>query len=441
MRRDATRRRAFALGCALVGLWLVAAPPVAGQEYGESSRWRREQKPDPELANRPQAGPKVLERHANALEHLFEERHGEARQELDKLFFKRMNPVEQAMIHLDYAYIASAEGNREEGRQRFAQAIASGGLYELAKDARYKIAMLWMQDEEWKQASDTLEQWFQEEPEPNANAYYILALNYYQQEAYQKALTPARKAVEMSGAPKESWFQLLLGIHLIEKDFEPAIPILEQLLALYPSRNYLLSLSTVYGALGNYEEAAIPLQLAYEQGLLTEDDHLRRLGQLLLFLNLPYRAAEVLDEGLDEELIDADAEVLAMLSNSWIAAREYEAAVDPLERAAAISDDGELYVRLAQVHVQRENWDEATGALRKALAKGSLIQTGDAHLLMGIAYYSQEKPLDARGWFESASAFESVQEEAKVWLQHIDQELAQQEAAEAGEALDEAAGG
>jgi tetratricopeptide (TPR) repeat protein len=419
----------------LVALTLAASAQARDEEDARS--WKRKEAPDPDIANRPIPGPKTQERHANALEHLFEERYAEARQELDKLYFKRLNPVEQAMIHQDYAFIASAEENREEARRRFQLAIDTGGLYEQVKDVKFKIAMLWMQDEEWKHASDTLEEWFTMEPDPNSSSYYILALNYYQQEEFDKALVPAQKAVDISDAPKESWLQLLLGVHLLKKDYEAAIPVIQQLLALYPSRNYFMNLSTVYGALGNYEEAAIPLQLAYEQGLLTEDDHLRRLGQLLLFLNLPYRAAGVLDDGLDREVIAPDTEVLAMLSNSWIAAREYEAAVDPLERAADLADTGDLYVRLAQVYVQREDWEGATGALRKALAKGGLEDTGNANLLMGIALYSADKPGEARTWFENAGGYDATAQEAEVWISHIDQELAQQEA----EAAESAASG
>ncbi len=422
----------MALLAGIVG-FAVAAPA----QDEEDSRWKRQEAIDPDLANRPQAGQKTLERHANALEHLFEERYVEAKQELDKLYFKRLNKVEQAMIHQDYAFVASAEGDREEARRRFQLAIETGGLYEQAKDARYKIAMLYMQDENWERAAETLEQWFTEEPDPNANSYYILSLNYYQQERYDDALVPAKKALELSDTPKESWLQLVLGIHLLQKSYEEAVPVIETLLALYPSRNYFMSLSTVHGALGSYEEAAIPLQLAYEQGLLTEDDHLRRLGQLLLFLNLPYRAAEILDEGIEEEVIDVDTDVLAMLSNSWIAAREYEAAVDPLERAASLAPDGELYVRLAQVHVQRENWDGAIGALRNALDKGGLANTGDAHLLMGIVLYSKGNPGEARRWFANAKSYDATEKEATVWLGHIDQELA----AAAAAAEQDAAGG
>jgi tetratricopeptide (TPR) repeat protein len=424
-------RRAHLAAGVLLALCVCSVPLHAEEE---ESTWKREEAKDPEIQKRPQPRVETQERYADALDYLFDERFEEAKQELDKFFLKRLNPAEQAMVHQGYAYLAGAEGDREEARRRFQLAIDSGGLFEQANEARYKIASLYIQDEEWSEASKALEEWFSQEPDPNAAAYYLLALTYYQQERYADALVPATRAIEITDEPKESWLQLVLGIHLLEKDYESAIPIVEGLIALYPSLGHFMNLSTVYGALGNYEEAAIPLQLAYEQGLLTEDDHLRRLGQLLLFLNLPYRAAEVLDQGLDEEVIDADSEVLAMLSNSWIAAREYEAAVDPLERAASLSDDGELYVRLAQVHVQRENWDGATGALRKALEKGHLDQTGDAHLLMGIALYSDKKTSEARRWFASASDFESSAKEARVWLGHIDQELAAAAAASDSEA-------
>ena len=431
-------RTLLSIGLAGMALaWVTLALPAVAQEE-ERKRWQRQEKPDPEIANRPIPGPKTNERHANALEFLFDEKYVEAKQELDKVYFRRLNNVEKAMIHQDYAYIASAEGDREEARRRFQLAIDSGGLYEQAPEARFKIAMLYMGDENWEKASETLEIWFTEVPDPNANSYYMLALNYYQQERFADALVPAEKALELADSPKENWLQLVLAIHLLEKNFEPAVPVLETLLALYPSRSYFMSLSTVHGALGSYEEAAIPLQLAYEQGLLTEDDHVRRLGQLLMFLNLPYRAAEVLDEGIENEVIDVDSDVLAMLSNSWIAAREFNAAVDPLEKAASLSEDGELYVRLAQVHVQRENWDQAVRAIGDALDKGGLEQPGDAHLLMGIVVYSSGKPSEARRWFASAKDFESSTKEANVWLGHIDQELA---AAAAKAEQDAASGG
>jgi tetratricopeptide (TPR) repeat protein len=400
----------------------------------EAKGWGAPSKPDPSLLNRPGLSEKNRKRYDAALEHLFEERYDEAKRELDKSYFRRMNEVEKAKFHMTYGQIAAGQGDRDEARRRFQAAIdTDGGLLPFeSTDARFKIAQLWMQDEEWQEAVDTLEIWFRETPDPNASSYYILAICHYQLTEFAKALPAARKAVELGDPPQEGWIQLLLALHLLEKQYAEAAPLLEQLVSLYPKKDYFLSLSTVYGALGSFEDAAVPLQLAYEAGLIDEEPDLERLGQLLMFLNLPYRAGQLLEQSLAERKIEPDSEVLAMLSNSWIAAREYEAAIEPLEQAAEMSDDGELYVRLAQVHVQRENWDGATGALEKALAKGKLQQPGDAHLLMGIAFFSQRKPGEAQRWFESASGYEATRDEARTWLQHIAQELAVEQATTTG---------
>jgi tetratricopeptide (TPR) repeat protein len=439
VRATRLRRRAWIASALIPGLLCAPLAALGQSDPGDSQKgqqkhhWSRQAEPSPELEDRPRPSQKVLERHAKALELLYDERPEEAKQELDKLYFKRMNSVGQAMILRDYGFIANAEGNREEARRRFAEAIAvpDGLLPHEATDLRYQIAMLWMQDENWQKAAETLELWFTEEPNPNSTAYYILALNYYQQEQFDKAVVPARKAVEGSDAPKESWLQLLLAIYLLDQKYQESIPILEQLVARFPNKSYFLSLSTVYGALGNFEEAAIPLQLAYEDGYLDEQENLKRLGQMLLFLNVPYRAGEVLAKEIDRKAIQPDSEALAMLANSWIAAREYDDAIEPMQRAASLADDGELYVRLAQVYVQRENWAGATAALDKALAKGDLQDPGSAHLLMGIAFYSQKNASEARRWFESATHYDAAREEAKVWIAHIDEEQAHQEATSA----------
>jgi tetratricopeptide (TPR) repeat protein len=179
----------------------------------------------------------------------------------------------------------------------------------------------------------------------------------------------------------------------------------------------------VHGALGDYEEALIPLQLAYSQGLLTDESELRRLAELLLYLDLPYRAAQVVERGIETKTMATASDTFELLSNSWIAAREFEKAVTPLERAADLSDNGELYVRLAQVHIQREKWSDAAEVLKLALDKGGLDNAGDAQLLMGIAYFSQKRPQQALTWFARAREHPETQDEADNWLKYIRREL------------------
>jgi tetratricopeptide (TPR) repeat protein len=266
-----------------------------------------------------------------------------------------------------------------------------------------------------------LNEWFASVEAPNSAAYYLLALAHFQLEDFAAALTPAQQAVALTDSPQEGWLQLLLAIHLTNRDYAEAEPVLFELVKRYPKKIYWIQLSTLFGAREDYDRALTLLQLAYLQGLLTEDAELRRLAQLLLARELPYPAAQVLEKALAEKQIQEDANVFELLSTAWIQARHYDKALPPLQRAAQLSSDGRLYVRLAQVYLQREEWKEAEEALRRALDKGGLQSPGDAQLLMGITFYSQKRPEEALVWFARAREHAETREEASVWLKHLGQ--------------------
>jgi tetratricopeptide (TPR) repeat protein len=156
--------------------------------------------------------------------------------------------------------------------------------------------------------------------------------------------------------------------------------------------------------------------------LLTEDKELRRLARSYLYHDLPYPAAKVLEKGLAEGAIEADADSFELLANSWIAAREYDRSLPPLQKAAELADDGNLFVRLGQVHLQREEWDEAAERIRQGIEKGGLEEPGNAQLLLGIAYYNAERVTQARASFARARRHDSTRAEADRWITHIEKE-------------------
>jgi tetratricopeptide (TPR) repeat protein len=130
----------------------------------------------------------------------------------------------------------------------------------------------------------------------------------------------------------------------------------------------------------------------------------------------------VLDRGLEEGRIDPDRDVLELLGNSWIAAREYQNSIEPLQRAADLAEDGRLYLRLGQVRVQSEEWGEATALVQKAIEKGGLLDLGKAQMLLGIAYFGDDHPQSARRAFRRAREHESTRVDANAWLEHIARE-------------------
>jgi tetratricopeptide (TPR) repeat protein len=161
------------------------------------------------------------------------------------------------------------------------------------------------------------------------------------------------------------------------------------------------------------------MQLAYGAGLVTEDQEIRRLADLLVFNGVPYRGAQVLESAITGKTVSLDDKLYEKLANCWIAAGEFDKSTAPLQRAAELSANGDIFVRLGEVHVQREDWAAAIDAIQRGLDKGQLKDPGNAQLLMGIAYFSEKKYSDARPFFERAQRIEKHRQIATSYLQAI----------------------
>jgi tetratricopeptide (TPR) repeat protein len=365
----------------------------------------------------------TAKRFTAAVEFLEADQYAEARAKLESMSFRRLNPYEKALAYRLLAYAAFGQEDFQGAVDYFEKAVEQEALpIDDEASVRFNIAQLYGSLEEWRKVIQALNLWFHYVEDPNPLAYYLLAISHYQIAEYEQAIAPATRAIDLSPEPREGWLQLLVALYLQKDDYEHATPILERLVMSFPKKQYWVQLSLIYGARGDYENSLAVQQLAYTQGLLTEDSELRRLARSYLYNQLPHPAAHVLEKGLEEDRIEADQEVLELLGNSWIAAREFGKALEPLQRAATLCEDGRLYLRVAQVRVQQEEWKEAARLLQKALEKGGLDDPGRAHLLLGISYYTDDRPDQARAAFVRARAHDSTRTEANAWLEHIDRE-------------------
>ena len=78
-------------------------------------------------------------------------------------------------------------------------------------------------------------------------------------------------------------------------------------------------------------------------GLVTEDAEIRRLTDLLLFNDVPYRGGQILEEAIQKKAVNVDDKVYDKLANCWIAAGELDKAIDPLERGGELASSGERW--------------------------------------------------------------------------------------------------
>ena len=358
---------------------------------------------------------------AEAIELFNMDNHAAALAKLGTLKIDKLSPYERGKFEQISFNIAYAQEKYDQARNHLKLAIESGGLNaQEISEAQFQSAQLYLTEEKYKEGAAALEEWMKTATNVNSSAYYLLAAAYYQLEDYDRALVPAKKAVELMEKPQENWLGMLSALYLQKEQYRDAIPVIEQLITVAPSKKmYWMQLSQVYTQLEDYPKALGVMQIAYSAGLVTDDAEVRRLADLLLFNEVPYRCAQVLEAGIEKKVVKVDDKVYEKLANCWISAAELDKAIEPLTRAAELAQSGDLFVRLGEVQVNREEWAAAQTALQRGIDKGKLKVLGSAQLMMGIALYNQDKFAEATPWFQRARSVEKHRNNAGAYLQLI----------------------
>jgi tetratricopeptide (TPR) repeat protein len=401
-------------------------PPPEGEEAPAKEKTEREKEKEKLEQQRARSVDRATAEKLNKIFDAYNAgKYEEARKLSDGLNMPKLSPYEQSRVYQIQVAIALQEQKYGQARDLIEKAIQTGGLTEQETDSlRFQLVQLFMAEERWKEGIDAWKKWAASATTPpTAAAYYTLAIAYYQSGDLKTALDPAQKAVDMAQKPQESWIQLLLALRIEREEYKLALPLLRRLITMAPAKkNYWVQLAAVNAQMSNFAEAAQSMQLAYYSGLLTEERDLRRLAELLVQIDVPYRAAKILSTAIDKNVFKPDSKTLEFLANCWIQAQEYKKATGPLQAAAEASDSGDLFVRLGQVYSQNEDWSNVATSVRKGIDKGKLKNRGDACLLLGIALYSQKKPEDSIRWFRCALDVESSRKPAEGWLKQIDLE-------------------
>jgi tetratricopeptide (TPR) repeat protein len=423
--RDRTGRpgRAVLLALALLlatGLALAPAARVRADDPADRASERKKERKNYA------AGEWAFKKLSNAHELLAEEKYDEARRLMDEMSRRKsLNAHEQALMWQTYAYIESSQEQYDKAIVSFEKCLALDAMPEAAMlGTQYNLGQLYMSVGRFRDAVKVLEDWLGKVENPAASAYFLVAMAHAQLEDFNAALPYARKAVELMKKPVESYLQLLLAVEFELKHYPQVAKVLEALVTHFPKKSYFLQLSAVYGELKRDKRALATLELAYVQGLLDRESELLNLAQAYLYHDVPYRAAEVLEKGLADEIVSEDAENWQLLGDSWLHAREYDAALEPLQRAAALSEDGNLYVRIAQVHLERDESRKAMEALEKGLSKGSLDNPGHAYLLLGITHTGAKRYAAARKALAKAGQHEKTRRAARDWMKHLEHQEA-----------------
>ena len=254
----------------------------------------------------------------------------------------------------------------------------------------------------------------------------LLATALLGQERYDDTRILIENALEQERAlgnlPKEQWLAMLSSVYYELSDYPAMRDTVAELATHYPREQYVMNLAALHGELGDRGRQLALVESMADNARIRNAAQAQMLANLFLEQELPYKAAVLLELKLDDGTLENTARTLELLSQAWYLAAEPKRAVSPLRRAAELSDDGELYMRLAHLHMESGDWLAADRAAELALEKGGLREEGHAWLLRGMAQVRLDRLAQADYLFNRASAFEHAQEHAKQWLNFVTSE-------------------
>ena len=157
------------------------------------------------------------------------------------------------------------------------------------------------------------------------------------------------------------------------------------------------------------------------QDLLEKPDEFINLSSFYLYKQNPVMAAQVIQEGFDNDLFEKDdKKMLKLLSDAWLYAKERSKSIDALKQAIKMLDDPDedLIIQLVEVAFFSYDWDSVLEGYK--ISKDNNIDTdGKLDLLSGIANIELKNYILGKEQLSLASQSEKYELQANAWLEYL----------------------
>jgi len=410
------------LGCAL-----ILAVPVTNAPLWSGSAFAQEGEEE-ETTKVTGISEKVYRKFAEAQEFMEVEDYPGALRVLDEVKGnKKLSPTEAVQLYRMYGVVYFNQERYRDAITAFETQLKQEGISERDRnDTMFTLAQLRFQIEDWKGAIKILKDWLAIVNNPPPEPYIMLGSAYYQLDQFAEIIEPVETAIriarERDNEVKERWWLLLRAGYYEINNLKKVTEILEILVVNWPKKDYWTMLSGMYGEQNQEKRQLATYEAAYDQGLLVRSAEIVTLAQLLMQAEAGYKAARVLDKGFKDGIVDENESNYRLLSQAWQMAAEYDKAIGPLKKAANISGDGELDIRLANSYLNLSRYEDCIASARSGLNKGGLKRPATAQELLGMCLFETDQFEDAKKAFRQAAKDESIAKRARNWIKFIETE-------------------
>lgn len=347
---------------------------------------------------------------------------------------KGMNGNELGQIYNMQAYVYFSQEDYEGAIRSYERVVAQGDKVPegLEVGTIYSLAQLYFVTERYQKALDSMELWLSKADNPGPDPHIFMGQVYYQMKDYRRAVPQIQRGIsiaqERGTAVKENWWQLLRYLYYEQENNPKVIEILEILIVDFPKREYWVQLAGMYGEEGYEKKQVYAMEAAHVGGFLTKQNDLLSYSGLLMQEEVPYRSAKWLSKAMDDEIVEETSKNLQMLGQAWQLAQEVDEAIPVFRQAAKKSDDGEIYARLAQLYLEKDQYKSCVNAADDALRKGGLKKSQTTHIVRGMCLFNNDRLTAARVAFVEAGRIARLRKDnanqrmTRQWVRYIDGE-------------------
>ncbi len=410
---------------------------------------------------------------------------------------KRLSDYERAQVYYFLAYVEYLKEDYKNAINFYNRVLSEEAVPEgLLSAARFTIAQLWFQLEDWNKAISAVDQLLATEDSPRPDLYVLKGSALYQLQKYKELIPVIQSAIDLAearnafrieqlqkniktaadengirylrreeedrdeidyfrfatqveaelkedlsntrnaekkaeiqqfiddvkrstsnlakGPTKEQWWLLLRAAYFELDDIPKVRYVLERLLIEWSKKEYWTQLAAIYGQDELEEKQISAYATAYQEGFLEKSSEYVQMAQLYLSKEAPYKAAVLLQTGMDEGIVDKEVKNWRLLSQAWFLAQEDQMAIAALTEAAKISDDGELDVRLARSLANVANYKSCVDSATNGIRKGGLKRDDESYITLGMCQFEEAMYEDAKNSFELASQDATARREAAL---------------------------
>lgn len=426
LRTEHGGRRANRAPAALLTALALVMPGVAATVYPATSALAQQQETRQVQALRE----RVFQSLAKAQEHMEAENYVAARRELDQVRgLQDLNSYERGQILYFTGLIEYNQDNIDGAVRIFEQVVALPDLPQgFRADTMWALVQLAMAGEQYRKVIEYGTQWLQAAENPSGDPFYLLAVAHYQLSEYRQTVEYMNRAIEISERdgrqPREDWYGLLRAAYH-ELDNKPRLrAVLEFMVTRWPKKEYWIHLSAVYGDLDMEARQLAVLETIYEAGWMDRENEVLQLAQLYMLRDGGFKGARLIEKGMADGLVQRNERNYRLLAQAWMQSQDDRRAITPLREAAQRASDGQLYVQLAQSHLNLYEYEECVQAARNGLSRGGLNRADTANLVLGNCLLELQRYDQAREAFRAARADNRSRGAADRWIEFIDREVA-----------------